>query len=119
MKDYPGKKLSADKFNFNTALNSARVNVEISFARLKGRFRMLLKRSDIDYTFMPQVIAACCTLHNLIEDSKEEFPLSWLPSISDLNLYPQPDPIIAHQFDSYQGKEIRDTLKDYLKTKKK
>lgn len=117
MKDYPGKNLSADKHNFNQALNSARVNVEMAFGRLKGRFRMLLKRSDIDYTFMPQVVAACCTLHNLIEDNKEHFPPRWMPGIQDLSLYPQPDPIIQNQFDSYQGKDVRDALKDLLKNR--
>lgn len=115
MKDYPGRGLDADKHFFNQSLNSARVYVEMAFGRLKGRFRMLLKRSDIYYTFMPEVVAACCALHNLIEDSKEHFPSNWLPSLDDLNLFPQPAPRTSHQFDSFTGMKIRDTLKDFIK----
>lgn len=115
MKDYPGRGLAAEKQNFNEALNSARVHVEMSFGRLKGRFRMLLKRSDVNYTFMPEVVATCCTLHNLIEESKEHFPQNWLPSLHDLNLFPQPAPRTSHQFDSPTGMVIRDTLKDFIK----
>lgn len=115
MKDYPGRGLGADKQHFNESLNSARVHVEMAFGRLKGRFRMLLKRSDIHYTFMPEVIAACCTLHNLIEDSKDHFPARWLPSQHDLDLFPQPAPSTSHQFDSFTAMEIRDTLRDLIK----
>uniref|UniRef100_A0A1B0DHP6 Uncharacterized protein n=1 Tax=Phlebotomus papatasi TaxID=29031 RepID=A0A1B0DHP6_PHLPP len=77
MKDYYGSNLSQEKEQFNKRLNRARVCVEIAFGRLKGRWRILLKRSEIWYSFMPKVVAACCTLHNFVESENEAFNMNW------------------------------------------
>jgi len=56
------------KKKFNKALSSARVAIERSFGLLKGRFRRLkfldMRRVDL----IPQVIIACCVLHNICID---------------------------------------------------
>lgn len=85
--------------------------VEQAFGRLKGRWRILLKRCDIFYTFMPAVVGACCALHNLIEGCGEPFPRHWTPSVADLLLYQQPAHFAPHNaLDSLLGSEIRDAL---------
>lgn len=110
MKDYPGRGLSREKDKFNKTLNSARVKVEMAFGRLKGRWRLLLKRSDINYTFMPQVIVACCVLHNMIECRKEVFPPQWTLTADDYeNIQPETE-VLESRFVSYSGSAIRDAL---------
>lgn len=111
IKDYPGQGIRRDKHLFNEALNSARVVVEMAFGRLKGRWRILLKRCDIFYTFMPQIVGACCALHNLIEAFGESFPRHWTPTAAELNEYQQPSHFAPHNtLDSLAGSDIRDAL---------
>lgn len=71
MKGFSGI-LLPDEENFNKHLNAARVVVEIAFGRLKSRWRILSKKMDIHYKFAPKVAAACCILHNVLEDNKEQ-----------------------------------------------
>lgn len=112
MKDYPGRGLSRAKEKFNKSLNSARVKVEIAFGRLKGRWRILLKRSDISYTFMPQIVVACCVLHNIIEQDNKYFARHWQLSQAELNEdFPQPETEEnTNRFVSFSGSQIRDAL---------
>ncbi|KAJ8384919.1 hypothetical protein AAFF_G00197270 [Aldrovandia affinis] len=56
--------LAQEQRNFNHRLSSARMVVEDAFGRLKGRWRCLLKRNDLDIELMPDIVAACCILHN-------------------------------------------------------
>lgn len=70
LKDYT-RSVSADKESFNVYLNSSRVKVEHAFGRLKGRWRILLKRIDLNHQFVPQIVAAACTLHIFVEHEKE------------------------------------------------
>ncbi|KAI7803548.1 putative nuclease HARBI1-like [Triplophysa rosa] len=49
---------------FNERHSKARVTVECAFGRLKGRWRCLGKRLDVDISTIPTIISACCTLHN-------------------------------------------------------
>ena len=50
---------------FNKALPSARVTIECAFGVLKGRWRCLLKRLDNNLENIPDIILACCVLHNI------------------------------------------------------
>uniref|UniRef100_K7EZC1 DDE Tnp4 domain-containing protein n=1 Tax=Pelodiscus sinensis TaxID=13735 RepID=K7EZC1_PELSI len=76
MKPYTGQ-LDASKEQFNARLNRARNQVECAFGRLKGRFRCLLTRLDMGETNIPEVVAACCVLHNLVERKGEAFLPGW------------------------------------------
>lgn len=125
MKDYMGRNLEEFEENFNVHLNSARVNIEMAFGRLKSRWRILSKQSDINYTFMPKIVGACCILHNLIEKSNafsnaddelliaEEHSSQILTSSLSL----QDEDIFSDATDSttQTAKEIRNHLSIYLK----
>lgn len=63
--------LSQEHARYTHALSSARMAVENAFEQLKGRWRCLMKRNDIDLDLMPSVVAACCILHNICELQKD------------------------------------------------
>jgi len=116
IKGYTGT-LSPEEESFNTYLSSARICVENAFGRLKGRWRCLLKRCDINYKFMPQVISACCVLHNIVENVKESYLSTWMKEVNDQNiLYEQPRQreIIQNPERTINAKIIRDALKEYM-----
>lgn len=57
--------------------------VEIAFGRLKGRWRILLKRLDMKTRNVPLAVGACCTLHNICEIHGEAFDDNWWPNDND------------------------------------
>lgn len=78
MKAYPNNgHLNNDQKRFNYRLSKARVEVEHAYGRLKGRWRCLLKRLDIDISDVPIIVAAC-VLHNICENQGEMFREEWL-----------------------------------------
>ena len=52
--------------NFNKVLSMTRVVVENAYGRLKGRFRRIAKKLDLNVETGCLVIAACCVLHNIM-----------------------------------------------------
>ena len=52
---------------FSKHLSSARVTVERAFGVLKGRFRILMKRMDVDLDNVVKTIITCCVLHNICQ----------------------------------------------------
>ncbi|XP_071653711.1 uncharacterized protein [Temnothorax longispinosus] len=114
IKGYSGT-LSAEEESFNVYLNSARVSVEMAFGRLKARWRILCKKMDCAYTFCPQIILACCTLHNFVESHKERFFPEWLDEVSNSDqLFPQPIAVQNRNRDCVPGIAVRNHLKQYL-----
>lgn len=64
--------LTAEESSFNIHLSVARTCVEKAFGRLKARWRILLKRMDVHYTFCPYIIVTCCALHNFCKKKKTQ-----------------------------------------------
>ena len=61
MKAFPNNgQLSQQQKHFNYSLSRARVVVEHCYGRLKGRWRCLLKRLDVDVNDASKVVAARC-----------------------------------------------------------
>jgi len=71
MKEFPGGGINDRERFFSYRLSSARITIENSFGRLKGRFRCLQRAMDIDIKTLPKVIMACFVLHNYCELKKE------------------------------------------------
>ena len=85
MKAFPNNgRLSDQQKTFNYRLSKARVAVEHRYGRLKGRWRCLLKRLDVDVSVVPEVVAACvlhiCELHG-DEELLNEIEMESLESI--------------------------------------
>ena len=77
LKGYPRNEATRCQRLFNYRLSRARMTVENTFGRWKGRYIRFSKRVDIDVTALVQVILASCILHNIIEARKNEFLPNW------------------------------------------
>ena len=82
MKAFPNNgRLSQQQKTFNYSLSKARVVVEHSYGRLKGRWRCLLKRLNVDVSDVPEHVATCCVLHNMCEVHGDSFDDEWLDGV--------------------------------------
>ena len=72
--------ITDDQRLYNYRQSRARMIVENSFGRLKGRWRCLLKRLDVKLDNVSHVVAACVVLHNICELKKDDFLEEWLQS---------------------------------------
>jgi len=73
MKAYGNIQLTPQEELFNTHFNRGRVLVEMAFGRLKSRWCILLKHNELNYKFVPDVVATCCTIHIILETKKDPF----------------------------------------------
>ena len=71
MKEYPDGETSLAEQFFGYRLSSARMVIECTFGRLKGRFGTLRRPMDIKLSNLPVVIYSCFVLHNFCEMEKE------------------------------------------------
>lgn len=78
MRPYRGGVLTPAQQRFNEYAAAARTVVGVAFGRLRGRWRCLTKRNDTDVSFLPTLIAACCTLHNVCEARGDAFQACWM-----------------------------------------
>ncbi|XP_070623454.1 putative nuclease HARBI1 [Erythrolamprus reginae] len=78
MRPYRTAALSPSQQRFNEYADAARTVLEVAFGRLRGRWRCLTKRNDTDVAFLPTLIAACCTLHNICEARGDAFQACWM-----------------------------------------
>ena len=106
-------RLSRKQIDFNHRLSRARMVVENSFGRLKGRWRSLLKRNDTNVVFMPTYVTACCVLHNVCEVHRDGFNEEWLVDEQNINITDQSSGIVQST-STVSASTIRDKLTDYL-----
>ncbi|XP_067654467.1 uncharacterized protein [Haliotis asinina] len=72
--------LSDEKSYFNFRLSSARMVIENTFGRFKGRWRRFMRRIDLDVDFVPTVVVAAVAVHNMCE-SDHMFNPDWLDEV--------------------------------------
>ena len=87
--------------------------MENAFGRLKARWRRLLKRLDVDANKVPNIVIACCILHNICEIHGDAFHESWLEEVDD-SQQPCGNTIDDWSTSSDEPKEIRNTLVKYF-----
>ena len=114
MKPFPHNSVLSDsQKSYNYRLSRARIVVENAFGRLKARWRRLLKQNDMNVAYVPQVVMACCILHNICEIHGDTFVESWLSTVEQGLDEPTSS---ATQAATWEAKDIRDTLLEYFNT---
>ena len=113
LKPYSGVGLSAKQQKSNRRLSRARVVVECAFGRLKGCWRSLLKRNDMNIEKMNNVVTACCILHNICEIHQDEFNEEWLEEVQESSSASSSGGSLPS---SSAGVTIRNALADYFYT---
>ena len=75
--------LSPEQQEFNSRLSHARVIVvEHTFGHLKGRWRCLCSKLGVHVNDVPELVGACCVLHNICQLHGEGFDEQWLDESS-------------------------------------
>ena len=112
MKPYTDRgNVTPDETSFNIKHSTTRVVVENAFGRLKGRFRSISKRLDLNVENSCNVIAACCVLHNYCENLQEFFNDQWLKGV---NIHVGAFPGDSDQRQNINAIAIRDAIKSFL-----
>ena len=78
---------------------------------LKGRFRSIGKRLDLNVENSCVVISACCVLHNYCELRKEEFDDQWLDSVQ---LHIGVNPADREQVQNRNAVAIRNAITSHI-----
>ena len=91
---------------FNLALSQARVSIEKAFGVLKGRWRLLLGKVNLEPSFASDVVIACTVLHNICQDCHEP-----LEDVLEPNILEEQAEI---QESTQSPDKIREMLVDYV-----
>ncbi|KAE9587890.1 putative harbinger transposase-derived nuclease domain-containing protein [Lupinus albus] len=67
MVPYTQKNLTWTQHGFNEKIGEIQMVAKDAFARLKGRWCCLQKRTEVKLQDLPHVLGACCVLHNICE----------------------------------------------------
>ena len=104
--------------HFNYRLSRARMSVENTFGRWKGRFRRFLKRVDMEVASATYLVAASCILHNICELRRDDFLQEWLEEVQrDAIVQPDSIPLIIPDGQIERDASIiRDTLGKFFMT---
>lgn len=100
---------------YNECINDATNFVYEAFNRLRSRFTILSHAIDISYKITPQIIGACCIIHNICEKSGDAFLDEWQDDVL-LDRYPQPEKIIDESEPDASALEQRETICEYLES---
>jgi hypothetical protein len=106
--------ITASQKYFNYRLSRARMTVENTFGRWKGRFRRFLKKVDMNVTNVCITVAASCILHNLCEISHEEIVDEWLIDVQASAAADNDEYLVQDLLVTPDSSDIRDALTDYF-----
>jgi hypothetical protein len=74
---------------FNEKIGEVQRIAKDSFARLKGRWSCLQKRTEVKLQDLPVVLGACCVLHNICEMRNEEIDPELMIELMDDEMVPE------------------------------
>ena len=115
MKEFPGGGNTPQEQFFGWRLSSARMVIECSFGRPKGRFGALRREMDIKITDLPSVIYACFVLHNYCEINNETLLNERIEGAMRYERESQPALICGrNQVNEATSKEIRNIFVQYF-----
>ena len=117
MKEFSNGGHTMDEQFFGYRLSSARMVIENSFGRLKGRFGCLRRNMDINLKDLPNVIYACFILHNYCEANNNPVPAHLVEEAEkyDRSFQPAPDTNFTNHSNSAEGKIVRNVfLKHFM-----
>lgn len=107
--------LTPQEAKFNEALQEVRNYADSVIARLRSRFLILSHMMDLSYKVAPQVIAACCIIHNICERGGDPFLEEWLSECAErTSRYPQPEMKEEWEEPDKETLEERDAFRDYI-----
>ena len=101
---------------FNYGLSRAKMTVENTFGRWKGRFPRFSKRLDMEVDGAVEVVAAACVIHNICEMRKEPYFVEWLREGFE---QPEEEVIQDGPIDELPGSDVRDTLAAFFMSPKR
>ena len=118
MKAYPENQNTPEwQRHFNYRLSRARMTVENTFGRWKGRFRRFLKRIDMAVDSTTYLVAASCILHNICELRRDDFLEQWLEDVSTALEQPEDIPVaVENEQTETDASSIRDALALFFRT---
>jgi len=111
MKPFPhSSELTQSQKQFNYHLSRSRIVVENAYGRFKARWKRLCKSNDMNVQNIPNVITACCILHNICEIHGDYFNEMWTEGTDSLE---QPSSAGTGAIATDSARIIRDTLVQY------
>ena len=75
---------------FDYHLRKALTPAGVAFSHLRGRWKILLKRCDLQLDNMVDIVKTCLVLHNLCEINGDHYFDSWNESVNEDTQFPQP-----------------------------
>ena len=119
MKAYP-ENINTPKWqrHFNYRLSRARMTVENTFGRWKGRFTRFSKRVDMAVESVTYLAAASCVVHNICELRRDDFFQEWLEVCNNSD-QPENLPLPNEDLETVCESDatvVRDTLAQYFRT---
>ncbi|KAK6161992.1 hypothetical protein DH2020_001833 [Rehmannia glutinosa] len=86
---YTQQHLTWTQHAFNEKIGEIQGIAKESFARLKGRWACLQKRTEVKLQDLPVVLGACCVLHNICELRNEDLDASMKFELVDDEMVPE------------------------------
>jgi len=80
---------------------------------VKSRWRILLKHNELNYKFVPDVVATCCTIHTILETKKNPFLNLWEECVRE-NTFLQPENLSYRIYNDFNANQIRNVLRDHV-----
>ena len=112
MKPYPENSTTPRiKKKFNYQLSRARMSVENTFGKWKGRFILFSKRVDMELSSLVMVITASCILHNICQIQNNAFLPIW-----QIDNEASEEPVVFADDDiaTRDATDIREALSEYF-----